>query len=106
MGEHLPLVYIDKNQLETALVNLIVNAKDALNHEGNIIIRSTQLTVQRAHCQEEMVQLSIIDDGCGMDEQTQNGYLNHSSPPNKMVAEVAWAYPWSMVLSASRKDVY
>lgn len=71
MGEHLPLVYIDKNQLETALVNLIVNAKDALNHEGNIIIRSTQLTVQRAHCQEEMVQLSIIDDGCGMDEQTQ-----------------------------------
>ncbi|HDR1310235.1 TPA: response regulator [Pasteurella multocida] len=71
LGEHLPLVYIDKNQLETALVNLIVNAKDALNHEGNIIIRSTQLTVQRAHCQEEMVQLSIIDDGCGMDEQTQ-----------------------------------
>lgn len=70
LGEHLPLVYIDKNQLETALVNLIVNAKDALNHEGNIIIRSTQLTVQRAHCQEEMVQLSIIDDGCGMDEQT------------------------------------
>ncbi|MGC6405851.1 ATP-binding protein [Bisgaard Taxon 45] len=71
LGESLPLVYIDKNQLETALVNLIVNAKDALNHEGNIIIRSAQLRVQRAHCQEEMVQLSIIDDGCGMDEQTQ-----------------------------------
>lgn len=71
LGENLPQVYIDKNQLETALVNLIVNAKDALNNEGNIIIRTTQLNVQRAHRQEHMVQLSIIDDGCGMDEQTQ-----------------------------------
>ncbi|MGY4677875.1 ATP-binding protein [Pasteurella sp. P03HT] len=71
LGEHLPLIYIDKNQLETALVNLLVNAKDALNNEGNIIIRTIQLNVQRAHRQEHMVQLSIIDDGCGMDEQTQ-----------------------------------
>ncbi|GJH42352.1 ATP-binding protein [Pasteurella canis] len=71
LAENLPQVYIDKNQLETALVNLIVNAKDALNNEGNIIIRTTELNVQRTHRQEHMVQLSIIDDGCGMDEQTQ-----------------------------------
>ncbi|MDO5054810.1 MAG: ATP-binding protein [Pasteurella oralis] len=71
LAENLPQVYIDKNQLETALVNLIVNAKDALNNEGNIIIRTTQLNVQRTHRQEHMVQLSIIDDGYGMDEQTQ-----------------------------------
>lgn len=71
LDENLPPVYIDRNQLETALVNLIVNAKDALNNEGHIIIQTTQLNVQRTHYQEHMVQLSIIDDGCGMDEQTQ-----------------------------------
>ena len=71
LGENLPYVYIDKNQLETALVNLLVNAKDALQGEGNIVIRTRQKLVQRTYQQEQMLQLSIIDDGCGMDEATQ-----------------------------------
>lgn len=71
LAENLPLAYIDKNQLETALVNLLVNAKDALNGEGNIIIRTCQKLVQRTYEQEQMLQLSIIDEGCGMDEETQ-----------------------------------
>lgn len=71
LTENLPLVYIDKNQLETALVNLIVNAKDALNEGGFIIIRTLKVNVQRAHQQQEMVQLSVIDNGCGMDLATQ-----------------------------------
>ncbi len=71
LAENLPLAYIDKNQLETALVNLLVNAKDALNGEGNIIIRTCQKLVQRTYEQEQMLQLSVIDEGCGMDEETQ-----------------------------------
>lgn len=71
LAENLPPAYIDKNQLETALVNLLVNAKDALNGEGNILIRTCQKLVQRTYKQEQMLQLSIIDDGCGMDEETQ-----------------------------------
>lgn len=71
LGENLPYVYIDKNQLETALVNLLVNAKDALQGEGTIVIRTRQKLVQRTYQQEQMLQLSIIDDGCGMDEATQ-----------------------------------
>lgn len=69
--EEIPFVYIDKNQLETALVNLVVNAKDALNGEGIIMIKTCQKLVQRTYNQEQMVQLSIIDKGCGMDEKTQ-----------------------------------
>ncbi|MDG6881500.1 Blue-light-activated protein [Phocoenobacter uteri] len=67
----LPHIYIDKTQLETALMNLIVNAKDALTNGGKIIIRSTLQVIQRTHHIEKMVQLSIIDNGCGMDEATQ-----------------------------------
>lgn len=71
LGENLPQAYIDKNQLETALVNLLVNAKDALLGEGEILIQTRQKLVQRTYKQEQMLQLSIIDNGCGMDEQTQ-----------------------------------
>ncbi len=71
LTENLPFAYIDKNQLETALVNLLVNAKDALNGEGNIVIRTCQKLVQRTYWQEQMLQLSVIDEGCGMDETTK-----------------------------------
>lgn len=71
LAENLPLAYIDKNQLETALVNLIVNAKDAIVGEGLITIETEQKLVQRTHHQEKMIQISIRDSGCGMDAQTQ-----------------------------------
>ncbi|WP_439234264.1 ATP-binding protein [Lonepinella koalarum] len=71
LSENLPPVYIDKNQLETALVNLVVNAKDALDGSGDITIHSTQLLVQRTERQEQMVQISVIDNGKGMDNSTQ-----------------------------------
>ncbi|MBS9782972.1 MAG: response regulator [Pasteurella sp.] len=71
LAPNLPHIYIDKTQLETALMNLVVNAKDALTNGGKIIIRSTVKLIKRTHHTEEMVQLSIIDNGCGMDEETQ-----------------------------------
>lgn len=63
--------HIDKNQLETALVNLFVNAKDALNGQGHILIQSRQKMVQRTHTLEEMIEISIIDNGCGMSDETK-----------------------------------
>lgn len=72
LAENLPPIYMDKNQLETALVNLLVNAKDALNGEGEILLQTRQLLVQRTHKTEQMVQLSIIDKGCGMSEETRS----------------------------------
>ncbi|MDO4698786.1 MAG: ATP-binding protein [Pasteurellaceae bacterium] len=71
LAEHLPPVYIDKNQLETALVNLIVNAKDAITGEGEIRIATQQKQVQRTDRLEQMVQISVSDTGCGMSDATQ-----------------------------------
>lgn len=71
LAENLPLAYIDKNQLETALVNLVINAKDAMNGEGEIVIETEPKWVQRTHRQEWMVQIAIRDFGCGMDAETQ-----------------------------------
>lgn len=69
-AEQLPPVYMDKNQLETALVNLLVNAKDALNGEGEIVITTQKRLIQRTHKTEQMIQVSIADNGCGMDDST------------------------------------
>ncbi|MEI8672812.1 ATP-binding protein [Vibrio sp. SA48] len=66
----LPPAMIDANQLETALMNLIVNAKDAIEEVGTINVVTTQLIVERKNRTEEMLQISIIDQGCGMDETT------------------------------------
>ena len=71
LAADLPPVYMDKNQLETALMNLIVNAKDAVGGSGHITIRAEKRLVSRRHRQEHMLQLSVIDDGCGMTEDIQ-----------------------------------
>lgn len=71
LARNLPLAYIDKNQLETALVNLIMNAKDAIEGEGYIVIETEYKLVQRTYQQEPMIQLSIKDSGCGMGIETQ-----------------------------------
>lgn len=65
--EHLPLAYIDKHQLETALMNLIVNAKDAIEGTGEIWIKTTLLQVERTHKSEKMIQIAVQDSGKGMD---------------------------------------
>lgn len=71
LADKLPPVYMDKNQLETALMNLIVNAKDAIAGHGYIRIRGEARLVARRHREEHMLQLSVSDDGCGMSDDTR-----------------------------------
>jgi PAS domain S-box-containing protein len=52
--------------LEQILVNLVVNARDALGASGGEIVIST------APADTGFVRLSVADDGCGMDEDTLN----------------------------------
>lgn len=71
--ERLALVDTDPNQLETALLNLAVNARDAMNGTGHIVIeaRETSLTEQDAGLPAgSYVCLTVTDAGEGMDEAT------------------------------------
>lgn len=71
--ERLALVETDPNQLETALLNLAVNARDAMNGTGHIVIeaRETYLTEQEAGLPAgSYVCLTVTDTGEGMDEAT------------------------------------
>ncbi|SEP97906.1 GAF domain-containing protein [Pseudomonas sp. NFACC02] len=66
-------VLTDPNQLEAALLNLAVNARDAMDGQGHIRIEASLRTVQVADAQlrpGEYGCLCVIDDGRGMDEET------------------------------------
>ncbi len=54
---------IDPGQLESAILNLCVNAGQAIEDEGHIEIAVTRQT-------DGTISLSVKDDGCGMDADT------------------------------------
>lgn len=70
--EGLPLATTDANQLETAILNLVVNARDAMAEGGAIAI-----SVEEAAPPKELalppggyVKLAVSDNGSGMDDDT------------------------------------
>lgn len=69
----LPAVLTDAVQLETALLNLIVNARDAMPNGGTITIGAARMQAP-AHPSEPrppgFLRLSVSDTGEGMDEET------------------------------------
>lgn len=70
----LPPVMTDPNQLETALLNLIVNARDAMPHGGTITISAERENVSQPDGflkEGQYLCLSVRDTGEGMDEQTR-----------------------------------
>jgi len=68
MPVSLPQAQTDPNQLESALLNLVINARDAMSTGVNIVISAA---VERLDASSEMcVVLSVTDEGNGMDEAT------------------------------------
>ncbi|MBA4794603.1 MAG: PAS domain S-box protein [Phenylobacterium sp.] len=68
----LPLLRTDPNQLEAALLNLCVNARDAMEDGGVITISATEETLAagRGLAEGRYVRIRVSDTGCGMDEPT------------------------------------
>jgi signal transduction histidine kinase len=71
-----PWLYADRGQLETALVNLVINARDAMPNGGSVLVRATSEVVAEAlphpsaAAPGEYIRLDIIDTGLGMDAAT------------------------------------
>ena len=63
-------IVVDKNQLEVALVNLAVNARDAMRDGGRLTIKAGNLPAampRSAHAPAgDCVVISVTDTGCGM----------------------------------------
>jgi PAS domain S-box-containing protein len=66
-------VEVDANQLELALLNLALNARDAMPDGGDIILAAREESVAAGHNGLEAgayIRVSVIDTGEGMDEET------------------------------------
>jgi len=68
----LPLAMLDANQVELALLNLVVNARDAMLNGGTITITADEVKAKEAADLKagRFIRLSVIDDGAGMDAET------------------------------------
>jgi signal transduction histidine kinase len=68
----MPLLLIDSNQLELALLNLFVNARDAMVGSGTITVSASEEKTPRSGnlATGRYVRISVSDDGEGMDEAT------------------------------------
>lgn len=70
----LPPARADSNQLEMAILNLAVNARDAMPDGGRLIIAAAPETVTDGHRSDlpagEYVRLSVSDTGVGMNAET------------------------------------
>jgi PAS domain S-box-containing protein len=71
-------VLADKGQLEQVLLNLCVNARDAMDADGRLTIETGAMELDEAFCEinawarpGKYVLLSVSDTGCGMDEETR-----------------------------------
>jgi PAS domain S-box-containing protein len=70
----LPKVQSDPNQLANALLNLVVNARDAMSGGGSIVISAKKRTLGDGQVKDlkagDYVCLSVKDEGAGMDAET------------------------------------
>ncbi|WP_148294320.1 ATP-binding protein, partial [Azospirillum sp. B506] len=72
-GRELGLVKVDQNQLEQVIINLVVNARDAMAGGGKLTINTTNYGVTQPERREHetippgsYVSIEVIDTGCGI----------------------------------------
>ena len=68
----------DAGQLEQVIMNLVVNAKDAMPEGGKLTLQSSDVTVRQNFSEHRFIQpgryavISVADTGHGMDKETQS----------------------------------
>ena len=68
-------VFVDSHQLENAILNLAVNARDAMEGGGTLTIRTANVVLVANEVGDvqpgEYLRLSVTDTGCGMTEEVK-----------------------------------
>ncbi len=74
-GKNLWAVKIDPSQIDQLLINLCVNARDAISGVGKLTIETGNVSFDESYCIDHMdfipgeyALLAVSDDGCGMDK--------------------------------------
>jgi PAS domain S-box-containing protein len=78
LEQNLQPVKVDPSQIQQILINLVVNARDALPQGGKVVIETANVELDEEYAGRHIevqpgryVMLAVSDNGSGMDEQTQ-----------------------------------
>ncbi|MCF7668511.1 MAG: PAS domain S-box protein [Verrucomicrobia bacterium] len=76
-GHNIGFIHVDPAQIETAIINLCINARDAMPEGGTITIETENVLINGEYCKSHpwakagrYVLISFTDTGIGMDEDT------------------------------------
>ena len=77
-GKNLGMVKVDSGQFEQVLINLAVNARDAMPDGGTLLIETANVELDGEYCAQRpyhiqpgrFVRLAVSDTGCGMTGET------------------------------------
>jgi CheY-like chemotaxis protein len=68
-------VFVDSHQLENAILNLAVNARDAMDGEGTLTIATSNVTLEANEVGDvqagEYLRIAVSDTGCGMTSEVR-----------------------------------
>jgi PAS domain S-box-containing protein len=72
--------YVDATRLESAVLNMVTNARDAMPEGGTIIISTSEKIIKKAEPDDELgvgsyVVVTVEDNGIGMDEETRENAI-------------------------------
>jgi len=77
-SSHLPTIKADPHQLTQVIMNLVINASDAVSYGGSITIETKQVDLDESACRQysetkpgTYCVFTIRDNGQGMDEETK-----------------------------------
>jgi len=77
LASDLPLVLADRGQLEQVVMNLVVNARDAMPGGGSVTIETADIELESSSFHEETINrghylmVAVTDTGTGMSKETQ-----------------------------------
>lgn len=76
-------VKMDSTQVDQVIVNLAVNARDAMPNGGTLRIESDNINIDAGYCSEhcefipgQYVRLTVSDTGCGMDKKIMSNIFD------------------------------
>jgi signal transduction histidine kinase/ActR/RegA family two-component response regulator len=68
-------IFVDPHQLENAILNLAVNARDAMDGEGQLVISSENVTMTANSVGDiqpgDYLKIALTDEGCGMSDEVR-----------------------------------